>query len=80
MFKDVYLQCFKRSTYEVVDEVQVMSGSDGHHSASSSSHPSIGLVQGDVNKAECVHHSIPVTWRHGQILVSNGEVARWHIL
>ena len=67
-------------TYIVVNEIQIVTRSDRHHTTSSLSQPRVGLVQSLVNIHKCVDDCFSVAGMHGQVFVDFGEVVWWSVL
>ena len=67
-------------TYVMVDEVQVVSGGDGHHLAAAFRETRVRFVQRLVNEHERVHHGLPVCRPHRQLVVNLRQVIGRHVL
>lgn len=68
------------STNIVVDEVQVVSRSDGHSTASSLGQTGVGSVQRLVHIHECINDGLTMGGRLGQIGVHHWDHVRWDVL
>lgn len=60
-------------SHKVVNEVQIVTWSDGHHTATSSGHLCIGLVQRLMDIDKAVNDGLPVRWLGCQVLVCSRE-------
>ena len=62
--------------YIVIDEVQVVSGCDGHGAGSLLGQPGVGLVQRLVDVHKGVDDGLPVGGRLGQVGIDRGNKVR----
>lgn len=64
----------------MVDEVQVVSGCDGHGPAPTLDEASVGLMQGLVHVHKGIDDSLSVGGGHRQLRIDRGEIARAEVL
>ena len=74
------MQCPFSPSYIMVDEIQVVSGSNGHGPATSLDKASIGLVQRLVHVDKGIDDSLPVGGRQSQVRIYDREASRAEVL